>query len=427
MKRAFPWLLTNILMGFLIFLVVQILILGIGSRVVLANYAENQREKLEEIARNILVNPGDFNSESLSFTNPFFVFSADKNLIFTNRGKGKSIRESEYYPVRFDGKTIGYYHAGELRFQDTEANRIFLTSLTILGAASIFISLLIGFVIAVTASRKIALPVSEITWDIHRIEKIQPVGRHEFKISELTEISAALENLSSILSNAEEYKRQWMQDIAHDLRTPIAGLKGQIEGMRDGVLETTTERFDKNLLEIDRLQDLVNAISDLYTIENIEKIEIVMFPAAEFVRDLLVPFEIESRNKKLKVTSRIAVDKIEGQRDLLLRGIGNIVANAFLYVHQKGCIDITLSEEGGGYQMRVFNDGPGIEKDNLDKIFNRFYRGEYARSNPGTGLGLNIAREIIKRHQGEIKVENVDPKGVCFTVLLPKSQTDSIG
>jgi len=419
MRGAFRWLFAHFAGGFILVLIVQVVVVTIGIRVAFSGYADFQRDKLESIARTILTGSTSDFSESLSYTNPFFVFSADGDLVFSNRGRGRSISSDEFEPVYQDGSLIGYFHAGQMKFMDNEANRIFLSTLLLLAGASLIASLAFGVVISIRASRKIAGAVSILRSDIRLIESRTVVNARNFVITELTEISRSLERLSTLLANEENYKRQWMQDIAHDLRTPISSLKGQLEGMRDGVLDWSVERFDKNLTEIDRLQDLVQGISELYTVENADTVMTDSFPAGPFIDEVIAPHEMTKKKKNISVDISMETDSIQGDRRLLLRAIGNIVSNAFAYTGPDGKIEILVQRNGDRCEILVADDGPGIPADQIDKIFHRFFRGEYARNAAGTGLGLNIARAIIERHAGEIIVQNRSTGGACFVVSLP--------
>jgi two-component system sensor histidine kinase BaeS len=306
-----------------------------------------------------------------------------------------------------------------MRFLDNEANRIFLTTLLLLAGASLVASVTIGIVVSVRASRRIAGAVTLLRSDIHSIESRAAVSARTFVIAELTEISRSLEKLSVLLANEENYKRQWMQDIAHDLRTPISGLKGQLEGMRDGVLSWSSERLEKNLAEVGRLQELVNGIGELYAMENTDAIITADFSSAQFIDEVLVPHEMTKSQKHISVHIVIDVDTIRGDRGLLLRAVGNIVSNAFTYVEPGGNVKIMVRRNQNRTMLEVTDDGPGIPTDQIDKIFHRFFRGEYARNASGTGLGLNITKAIVERHEGEITVENRSPTGARFVISLP--------
>lgn len=456
MKRAFPWLLQTFLLAFAVLLVTQIVVDAAGLSVILDRYAKEQHRRLEDLAREILLNPASVSSASLSLSNPFFVFSVDKILIYSNRGKGRTISEDEYFPVRYQGHTIGYYYSGEIHFMDNQANRVFLSSLGVLGGASIVISLLIGIVAALSAARRIAVPVGAIKTDIQRIRALEEVVPRRFDITELTEISTDLSRVSSTLAGEEEYKRQWMRDLAHDLRTPLSGLKAQLEGMRDGVLEPTGERFSKNIGEVDRLRSLVESMGELSAVETLDEIDRERIETEEFLGRLTAPFEVGLHEKDLRLHVENDASFLFGDEDLLLRGIGNILQNAVTYVDSCGTIWISITEVFGsdeshtgqgeknvppvptdgesdknhigpaenspieyGTKIEISNDGPDIPEDQIEKVFQRLYRGEFARNTPGSGLGLSIAQEIVHRHGGTIAVRPRTPRGVRFVVTLP--------
>ncbi len=419
--KAFRWLFSHFAAGFLLVLVVQVAVVGFGVRIALSAYAEYQQDEFETIARSILSSPSPELQQTLSYANPFFVLSTDGELVFSNRGRGRAMPEEDLEPVRQDGSTLGYFHAGGMKFMDNEANRIFLSTILLLAGASLVGSTTIGVILSLRASHRIAGAVSVIRTDIHKIESRKAVTARSFVISELTDISNSLSSLSVLLANEENYKRQWMQDIAHDLRTPVSGLKGQIEGMRDGVLEISTERLERNLTEIDRLEDLVRDISELYTIENTDSIDEESFPALPFIEEVVTPHELNEKGVSARISTETT--SIQGDRKLLLRAVGNIVSNAFAYSDPGGTVEIAVRENRGSIQIEVADNGPGISPDQIEKIFHRFFRGEYARNAAGTGLGLNIAKAIVERHAGEITVKNRAPRGALFIISLPAERT----
>ncbi len=423
-KRAFPWLLSTFSLGFALVLAAQLVFFIVGVRVALSEYEDTQKSELEKIARDILINPGEEVDRSLQYSNPIFVFSSDRNLVYSNRGKRKAIPTDDLIPVHYDDTRIGYYYAGEMRFIDNEANRVFLSTLRVLIVGSIAAFIIISVVVTIFASRRIAEPVKLLQSDIRSIESQSKVKTRDFSIAELSEISRALGKLSSILSEEEEYKRRWMQDIAHDLRTPISGLKGQIEGMRDGVLEPNAERFEKNLLEIDRLQALVQGISDLYAVENAQDLRIESFATEEFIRDLLIPYETEKLKREISIKKAINSEIVVGDRALLLRAVGNLVSNALTYTPIGGSVCITVRKADRRYEIVVSDNGPGIPSEHIDRIFQRFFRGDYGRHSTGTGLGLSITRAIVARHGGTISVSNRESAGTgttgaVFTISIP--------
>jgi signal transduction histidine kinase len=275
---------------------------------------------------------------------------------------------------------------------------------------------IIGLLFALFNSRKISEPVDVIRRDIHDIRLLKEIPEREFDITEFAEISKDVSNASRALGSQEDYKRQWLRDLAHDLRTPLSGLKSQFEAIADGVLEATPERFRRHLLEIERLERLATSIGELTSIEEREPVEKNAIYSKRFIDRLTAPFEAELANKKIDLAISIDTEKIYGDENLLLRGIGNIFSNALNYIEENGRIWIKINEEG----IEIANNGPDIPEDQLDLIFTRLFRGDFARSTPGSGLGLSITREIVNLHGGEIRVLPLEPRGVRFIVSLGK-------
>ena len=209
--------------------------------------------------------------------------------------------------------------------------------------------------------------------DIHEIRSLKQTPERKFNIAELAEISADISLVSSNLKNQEEYKRQWLRDLSHDLRTPLAGLKSQLEAMADGVLEPAPERFRRNLLEIERLEALAASIGELMSIEARETIEKGSIDAKRFAGMLTAPYELEVERRGIKLDVSVETGDLYAEESLLLRGIGNILSNAFKYIEDGGLIQINISDG----KIEILNDGPDIPPDQLELIFTRLFPGRF--------------------------------------------------
>ncbi|WP_319559222.1 HAMP domain-containing sensor histidine kinase [Marispirochaeta sp.] len=423
MRSAYSWLLRSFLAAFVILITVQVLILGAGIVPVLDSYSRNQIRYLDDLAKRILINPSQISPDTPQHWGPFFVFSADRELIYSNRGRGRTIPESDYRLVHYDDMVIGYYYAGEVRFLDSRSNRHFLGSLGILTAASMLASLGIAVLASVRTARGIAGPVAVLRRDIQELRALKAPRVRVFPVNELSEISSSLNRVGTILEGEEEYKQQWMQNIAHDLRTPLSGLKGQLEGMRDGVLEAGTERFNRTLQEIDRLETMIASVCELSRIENLKSLTVEAVSSEDFLKAVHSTFEPCLAERGCTLSCSAQTPFFYADRELMQRAVENIVGNAFTYAGPGALIDMKItSGTRDATILTISNSGPHIPEEQLDKIFQRFYRGEYSRSTPGSGLGLNISREIVQRHGGCISAENLSPEGVVFTITLPQQQ-----
>ncbi len=416
MKKIFPWLLKRFFLAFAILVLIQLAVNTAGIGVLLSRYSRLQEEALEEMALEVLINPGRYNEESLPYSSSFFVYSADKTMIFSNRGKGRSISDEELRPVEYEGTVTGYFYAGEIHFADNQANRVFLVSILSLGGLSIVFSAVIGLMFALSSSKKIALPLKTVRGDIKDIRMTKKVPERAFGITELTEISTDLADVSSALFSQKEYKQQWMRDLAHDLRTPLSGLRSQLEAMIDGVLEPSKDRLKRNLMEVERMDELVTSMNELTAIESKPGVDRQLIDPQAFLTRLLSPFEVALKEKSLTLDTRVSPGKISADEKLLLRAAGNILSNAVKYIDRGREIRISISPE----TIEIANNGPDIPGSQREQIFNRLYRGESARSTPGSGLGLSITREIVNLHGGDVRVQPLEPRGVRFIIRLPE-------
>jgi two-component system sensor histidine kinase BaeS len=418
MKKLFTWLLRRYLLGFAIFLLVQPLLLFFGIQIAMGNYYQNQLDAYRQAALELLVS-ADFDDSNLpAFSEGFFVYRGDGELIYSNRGKGRSIPPSERMAIEYNGSTIGYFYAAGLRFLDNDSNRLFFITLIVLFFLSLLISLIIALAVSYTSSGHISRPVLSIQKDIHAIKERRAADARSFDIRELSDISLSLADLSSILRKEEEYKKQWMQDISHDLRTPIAGLRSQLEGMRDGVIQPEKERFERNLHEVLRIEEMVEDISELSLIENRSELTRTEVSLKELFENLLSSHRWESKGIDIQID--LQEKTVSADEPLLARAISNILSNAFRHIQPKGIVKISSRKLDELISISIFNSGSTIPEDELGKIFRRFHRGEYARKTPGTGLGLTIAKEILLQHGGALEVQNVQTDGVVFICTLPQ-------
>lgn len=230
------------------------------------------------------------------------------------------------------------------------------------------------------------------------------------------------------LKKLEQMRKDFVANVSHELKTPITSIKGFSETLLDGAMhdKATLEAFLEIILkESDRLQVLIQELLDLSKIEQHgfrltngrvdlvkeanEVIEILKGKAAQ--KDIML---------KLSQPSEEAV--IEGDPDRLKQVLINLVSNAITYTPNGGCVEISLTDQGDSVSVVVKDSGIGIEKSEIARIFERFYRVDKARSrnSGGTGLGLAIVKHIVEAHKGHIEVDSQIGKGTTFTIKLFK-------
>ena len=225
----------------------------------------------------------------------------------------------------------------------------------------------------------------------------------------------------------ERVRRDFVANASHELRTPLTSIRGFVEALEDGAGDepATAERFlGKIRTHADRMAALVEDLLELSRLESGARAsEWAETEPAAVAEDVVASFAraAEGRGLSLRHTARGA-PKIVTDPERLRRILENLVDNAVKYSPSGGCVEITTSvDPGGSVQIRVKDDGPGIAPEHRERIFERFYRVDKARSRElgGTGLGLAIVKHLAESLGAAVTVESEEGRGSTFTVSLP--------
>ncbi|MBU8879674.1 PAS domain-containing protein [Bacillus sp. FJAT-29790] len=230
------------------------------------------------------------------------------------------------------------------------------------------------------------------------------------------------------LKKLEQMRKDFVANVSHELKTPITSIKGFSETLLDGAMgdKQALEAFLKIILqESDRLQSLIQDLLDLSKIEqqgfslSVQKFDI-MVVLEEVIA--IVGGKAAEKNISIKFKKDKDTIFIEGDINRLKQVFINLITNAILYTPSDGSINISLYESKSVISIKVKDTGIGIEKDEIPRIFERFYRVDKARSrySGGTGLGLAIVKHLVEAHKGTITVESTVGKGTAFLINLNK-------
>lgn len=251
-------------------------------------------------------------------------------------------------------------------------------------------------------------------------ERIENMNSHD----EIGELAGSFNGLLDNLNDAFKREQQFIGDVAHELKTPLATLKSSLEVTlsKDRDNKEYREVLEDALLETDHISQTLKNILDLAWFETPNKQDNKKrFNLSEMIDDL---YEIA---QKLALKKNIKVDLsttnkiyISGFKDKFARSLMNIIENAIKYTPTGGRVEIILEKTPTKILITVTDNGQGIHEEDIPHIFTRFYRGSKTDKILGSGLGLAIAKSIIELHDGEIKVISKKGKGSSFIVILPK-------
>lgn len=270
-------------------------------------------------------------------------------------------------------------------------------------------------------------PITEMTRVIRSMSKGDLAARvHERGSGEVKQLAIAFNSMSEQLESLNQTRNQFVSNASHELKTPLATMKIMIESLiyqPDMDNELRTEFLGDVNSEINRLS---NIVSDLLTLVQVDsrstRLSREKMSLAEVVKDVqhrLMPMA-DQRGQSINLNLQDSCD-MYADRAKLQQVVYNLMENAVKYTPQGGFIKVNLQRVGRDAQLTVSDSGPGIPKDSLGHVFERFYRVDKARGREsgGTGLGLSIVQQYVGLHGGTVRVQSEDGQGAMFIVELP--------
>jgi len=301
---------------------------------------------------------------------------------------------------------------------------------TLLGVLLVLVAAV--FVVSIYLYRKINPPLVEIRHGAERFAR----GRFEIQLPEypVREIDALARDLNRMaiqLDRLENLRLDFVANVSHELKTPVTTIVGFVETLLEGAKDSP-EELDQFLEIISRQAGRLAAIiDDLLTLSRLESapLDEILDLSEQNLEEILEScYQIcraRADEKQISLTYECPVSiHIFADRSLLTQAVVNLVDNAIKYSRANTRVVIRGSETGAGVQIAVEDNGPGIDEQHVERLFERFYRVDKARSRKlgGTGLGLAIVKHIVSVHGGQVKVETRIGKGSTFIILLPHYQ-----
>jgi two-component system phosphate regulon sensor histidine kinase PhoR len=229
------------------------------------------------------------------------------------------------------------------------------------------------------------------------------------------------------LNKLENMRRDFVANLSHELRTPVASLKALTETLQEGAIEEPAVARDflsKMNAEVDRMTQMVQELADLSRIESGQApLRKEMLNAADVLARAVgrLQEQVKRAGLTLKVDAPAGLPPVLADGERLEQVLLNLIHNAIKFTPPGGRIDVTAHADGDNMVFSVSDTGAGISADDLPRIFERFYKADKARTGRGTGLGLAIAKHIVEAHGGKIRAESVEGKGSTFIFTLPLS------
>lgn len=331
-------------------------------------------------------------------------------------------------PFIYRGKVQGaiYFSAAMPKIKEARMSvfKPFLLAVSIAIILSVFLIYIF--------SKKITNPLKQM----NEVAKI--IARGDFKQrvqiksqDEIGELATSFNQMVVALENLEDMRRGFIANVSHELRTPMTSVKGFIEGILDGTIPPERHNYYLNIVreETGRLSRMVNNLLDLAKLEAGEvTISLRDFNINELIRRCIIKLESIIVEKEIQIEANFQREEfyVNADSDAIERVVLNLVHNAVKFTPNGGKITINTVRQRGKIYVSVTDTGIGIDKEELDRIWERFYKSDKSRGRDktGTGLGLAIIKTIINEHKQDIRVESEVGKGSKFIFSLAPSYAE---
>ena len=347
---------------------------------------------------------------------PFTLADENGNVIISNeRYKvGDRVPASDLtlgVPILEGKKVIGILLPMRVPFEGKprEVEFIESTNRTLLDGA--LMAAVIALLLGIFLSRTLTRPIRELTQATHALSagslsQQVPVRSND----ELGELAKAFNKMSTELSRSVNARKQMTADIAHELRTPLSLILGHAEAVHDGVLPPTLENFEIIREEAARLEHLVDDLRTLSLADAGElTINLQTIGPQRLLQEVasLYQYQTQKKNVSLELDIASPLSNIEVDPGRMTQVLTNILDNALRHTPEGGRIVLSAKQVQDQIELTVQDSGPGLKAEDIERIFERFYRTDSSRQREdgGSGLGLAIARSIVQAHGGQLSAE----------------------
>lgn len=323
------------------------------------------------------------------------------------------------------GRLVAIYPEGLIDNEYT-----FLQTIQLYILAAVCLTIILAIVFSLLFSKKLTSSLKRLSCAANELQQHNLNIRIPLKglPTEVKHLAISFNNLAESLAKEEMLRKQFTGDLAHELRTPLATLRSQIEAFQDGIWEPTPQRLQQSYDELMRLVRLVNELEKLLAAENpqirLEKIELEAGSVISAIGEMFLPIFLQ-KGVHLHIKEPKEEELFFADKDRLMQILSNVLNNALKYTPEGKNVTIAVSTEKDGFVGFVISDeGSGMTEEDIPYIFERFYRGDKSRDRKtgGAGIGLSIVKALMDAHKGVIKVKSKQHKGTAITLWFPKEK-----
>ncbi|MYH63698.1 MAG: HAMP domain-containing histidine kinase [Caldilineaceae bacterium SB0675_bin_29] len=334
-------------------------------------------------------------------------------------------------PVQHDEQVVGYVQMTNRFTFFAEPLLAIRRALIVAGMGAVLVAVILGFLM----SRTLTAPLMALEGATQQMEEGDLAVRAPETGGEIGDLArrfnrmaARLQASFADLAAERDALRRFIADASHELRTPLTALRQFIEilqGKAGSEPETRTEFLGESQRQLERLQWMTGHLLDLSRLEGgVAALDVAKHDLSDLLQEALSPFRSTAAAKQIELCLSVpdGLDSIWCDRTSLGMALANLLDNALKFTQPGGFVELAASAEAHATLLTVSDSGPGIPPSDLERIFERFYRGEISEQLPGVGLGLAIVKSAVEAHGGNVSVENRD--GAFFTIELPTHRSE---
>lgn len=358
------------------------------------------------------------------FDERLVLLNADRKVLI---GHAAVAADKSATPLTYQGTVVGYLGLLPRTNVSEAPQQRFLKEQKLAFSLVATVVVLLSAVLALLLARRLVRPLQEVALATHQLA----AGSFSVRVpvssqDELGRLAGDFNSLALALEKGEQTRRQWVADISHELRTPIAILRAEIEALQDGIRQPTPSTINSLHGEIVRLGRLVDdlyqlSLSDIGAL-TFQKIELNL---ADLITETVAIYHSEFAAKQIRLDTSCSVSGgsalLSGDPERLRQLFSNLLDNSLKYTDAGGSLQIYLESSSDAITVNLQDSEPGVPFSELGKLFDRLYRVESSRNRAsgGAGLGLAICRSIVEAHNGKISALESPLGGVCIRIELP--------
>lgn len=337
-------------------------------------------------------------------------------------------------PVAFERHLAAM--AAQMGDSDTMAEDLFSNfrgALIESGTIAVLTSMVLAIGVSIYVSRRIVMPIQEMLHvtqriadgDYHQRIELAPAEGSAENLDEIGRLALSFNRMAGTLERTEVMRRELIGNVAHELRTPLASIKGYMEGLIDSVLPADADTFDIVYREADRLQRLVHDLQELSRLEEgALSLDLRPLSVSALVRGAEARLRPQFQEKDIELEIQVpgGLPQVMGDRDRLDQVLVNLLGNALQYTPSGRQVSVSATAQADHVRITVVDEGIGIAREHLPHLFERFYRVDRSRSRVGggTGIGLTISRHMVEAHGGVLHATSGGVgKGSTFSFTIP--------